>query len=460
MASGFSFGAMGWISFDWSDVELMSCTTFQDWGNFGLERGLDSAAVAVEPAYVRPRVAKRVCMHVLGVARTDVRVMREATALAQAGYAVAIVDVERDRTRPREEELSGVRIVHIRMPGWFVPTRFKPWFLVKAMRLFIERILTLAQVQADAYHAHDAEALLACYIVACLRHKPLILDAHELPLVDHEHTKLWRRRVLGSFSLGLLRRILPRCSGVITVSPPLVGELQRRYGGRAAVVVRNIPMYQAPIASNRLRDQLDLDSHTRIALYQGNLQPDRELGRLIRAARFVDAWIVMVLMGGGPVEPDLRALIVQEGVSERVKILPPVPYQELLEWTASADIGLIVYPQSYSPNVRMCLPNKLFEYLMAGLPVLASPLEAVAEIIRTYDVGDIVPSLEPETIGRSISALLADGEALNRLHHNALAATRRDLRWEVESQQLIRFYDEMLLTHATGSVERDRSPVR
>jgi len=152
------------------------------------------------------------------------------------------------------------------------------------------------------------------------------------------------------------------------------------------VVIRNILRYQPPISSDRLRHHLGLGSHTRIALFQGNLD-SRGIERLIPAAKFMDPGIVIVLMGQGANQADLETLIIREGVSNQVKIIPPVPYAELLTWTASADIGLIIYSpssaQTLSPNIQMCLPNKLFEYLMAGLPILASSLDAVADIIMT-----------------------------------------------------------------------------
>src|SRR5712692_3002561 len=123
----------------------------------------------------------KVCMHVLGTARTDVRVMREATALVEEGFAVSIVDVESDRTHPVEEEIGGICVKHIMMSSWFVSTRFKPWFLAKATWMLICGILRLIRTPADIYHAHEEQALPACYIAARLRRKLLIFDAHELP---------------------------------------------------------------------------------------------------------------------------------------------------------------------------------------------------------------------------------------------------------------------------------------
>ncbi len=401
--------------------------------------------VVSSPAQAKPALAKRgsparVCMHVLGMARTDGRVLREAAALVKAGMDVCIIDVEGKRDRPREENVQGIRLQHVFSPGWFVPNRFKPWFLVRAFEVFWKGTFALLRAPADVYHAQDMTALPATYIAARLRRKPLIFDAHELPWVEPSVTR-WRR--LHAIAVRAFKWMLPRCQAIITVSPPIGQEMHRRYGGPMPVLIRNVPEYQQPVSSDRLREHLGLGAQTRIALYQGNLQADRGLDRLVYAARFLEPGIVIVLMGRNAMGDSLQTLIAQEGVADRVKILPPVPYAELLEWTASADIGLILYAKSHSLNVQWCLPNKLFEYLMAGLPVLASSLDAVAELLQTYDAGAVVSSLEPEDIGRAISALVVDSQALARMKQNALAAAQRDLRWDVESQRLLQLYSRV-----------------
>ncbi len=388
-----------------------------------------------------------VCMHVLGCARTDGRVMREATALVEAGFDVSIVDVEGELTLPLEEEIQGVSIKHIIMPNWFVPTRFKPWFLVKAAQMLVRRTIRLMQVPADIYHAHDETALLACYIAAQVRRKPLIFDAHEFPLFQVPLSELSTgQRWFGRISAVLLAMILPRCAGVITVSSPIAQEIHNRYRVPEVTLVRNMPSYRVVPKSGRLRQYLGLSPNIRIVLYQGGLQLDRGLDKLIRATRFLERGIVIVMMGKGDrvTLSKLEFLIASEGVADRVKIIPPVPYEELLNWTSSADIGLIVYSPDYSLNVRWCLPNKLFEYLMAGLPVLSSQLDAVAEVIKTYDVGQVVSSLTPEDIGKAINTMLADTVGLSRMHHNALEEAHRDLCWEKEGQQLIHLYRNII----------------
>lgn len=397
---------------------------------------------AEEATGVPPSIT--VCMHILSNGRIDHRVMREATALVAAGFTVSIVDIETERGRPVEEDISSVRLKHILAPTWYISKRFKPWFLIQTVRMLVRSTIQLVRTQADVYHAHDVSALPACYLAARLRGKLLIFDAHELPLSDELYSPRWRGLI--TLFTCLLAIMVPRCAGVITVSPPIVQEIRKRYSSTGVTLVRNTPVYRAVPRTDRLRQYLGLSPDVRIALYQGSLQTDRELDRLIRAAHFLERDIVIMLMGPDPegIEPQLERLIESEGVADRVKIVPNVPYVEVLDWTTSADIGLIIYPLDRSLNIRMCLPNKSFEYLMAGLPILASPLDAVSDLIRTYDVGQIVPSLKPADIAAAINTMMADSPTCAHMRRNALNAVQQELCWEKESQRLIHLYREIL----------------
>jgi glycosyltransferase involved in cell wall biosynthesis len=373
--------------------------------------------------------------------------MREATALVEAGYAVSIVDIENKANRQREEDIRGVCVKHVLVPRSFFSTRFDKGTLVRLIQLFVRNTLRLVQTPADIYHAHEVSALPACYIAACLRHKPIIFDAHEMPLFERPVSELGLSRRLARKLLGvLLAHIVPRCARIITVSSPIVEEIRARYHVQEVTLIRNVPAYRVVPKSDRLRQYLGLKPEVRIALYQGYLQPNRGLDSLVRAAVFLAQDIVIVMMGKnrGTTQAQLEALIASEGVAERVKIIPPVPYAELLDWTASADIGLNVASPDYSLNVRYFLPNKLFEYLMAGLPVLTSPLEAMVDVINTYDVGQVLPSLAPADIGNAINSMLADPVGLARNRSNALEAARKEFYWEKERLQLLHLYQGIL----------------
>src|SRR2546430_14230552 len=387
------------------------------------------------------REPTRVCMHYAN--RTDARVMRDAITLVEAGFNVTIVDVVNDRTRPAEEDISGVHLKHIFMPSYFVSARFKPWFLVKLVMIMVYGTIQLLQVQADIYHAHVERALPACYIAARLRGKPFIVDTPELILTDPSYARWSRLRILAS---QLIKHLVSHCAGYITASPLYLQELGKLYGAKDVMLIRNVPPFKAVTKCNRFHKRLGLGPHVRIALYQGNLQPNRGLHLLIQATPFLEKDIVIVMMGEGYTETPalLQSHIASEGVADRVKILPPVPYEELLHWTASADIGLTLLPSDYSLSIRKCLPNKFFEYLMAGLPVLSSELDAIVEVIKTYDVGKVVLSLAPQDVGAAINAMLADHDSLARMSANALAVAHQEFNWEKESQKLLHLYEAIL----------------
>ena len=391
------------------------------------------------------RPTASVCMHVRGTARTDGRVLREAATLVQQGYAVTIVDIEQERTRSLEEIVDGITLQHT-FP-FTIPflSKINLWRIVGVLHSHVSSTLQLIRSKADVYHAHDWMALPACYIAAHWHRKPLIFDAHELPLSEL-HGSRWER-CLPLFS-RLLAWIVPRCSGVITVSPPIAQEIRHRYRASHVTLVRNVHKYTPVKSSNRLHKLLCLKPEVRIALYQGNLQPDRGLDRVVQAASFLDDDIVIVLMGKayGDTHSQLEALIEQKHVADRVKVVPPVAYADLLNWTTSANIGLILYTPEQSLNVQWCLPNKLFEYVMAGLPILATRLDAITELLQQFHIGHIVPSLTPEAIGMAINKMLADTEELAAMRHNALEAAQSDLCWETEQQHLIELYKKILLS--------------
>ena len=402
------------------------------------------------PASDTSSVAARVCMCVLNPARTDERVMREASALAEAGYAVTVVDVEHESGRPREESLRGVRLRHARLPaGWkrfYSPGRGAGWMAFKLLRMLYAVWLVVA-TPAEVSHAHDLTALPACYLAALLRRKRLVFDAHELPLTQPH---LVQRRATHAVSSALLRLFLRRCDATITVSPPLAGVMRDLYGGPRAAIIRNVPLYQEAVHSERLRERLGLPVGTRIALYQGGIQANRTLDILVRAARHLDPNIVIVMMGDGPLTGALAEMIRDEGVGERVKMIPAVPYQELLSWTASADLGLLVVKPDFSLSVKYSLPNKLFEYLMAGLPVLTSEMVAIEETVLSSGAGDVMRSLEPSAVAAKVNSMLGDKARWAAMHANALRAARESLCWEVEKGRLVALY--ATLAHWRGAI--------
>jgi len=297
------------------------------------------------------------------------------------------------------------------------------------------------QTPAHIYHACNELSLPACCLVAWLRRKPVIFGAYELVMSD-PLVKRWP--LLRALAIRVLRWMLSNGVVIITPSPGAIQPLRELYQVPGVRVLRNVPVYRAVAKTDRLQKHLGLPSGTRIALYQGIFQRNRRLDILVRAARFLEQGNVIVLMGQDleGTQDTLEKLIMREGVADKVKLLSAVLYEELLDWTASADLGLTLFAPDYSLSIRYCLPNKFFEYLMAGLPVLSSVLDDIGAAIRAYDVGQVVSSLKPEDVGTAINALLADRPALARMSKNALRAAREEFNWQKESAHLLQLYHD------------------
>ena len=398
--------------------------------------------VAVSNSETTKRPIK-VCMHVIGKGRSDVRVMRSSSTLMETGYTVSVVDIETDRNLTPKEEIDCISMQHIIVPNWYNARRFEPWFFIVAVKTFILSILRLIRVHADIYHACELTALPACYVVSRLLHKPLIFEIYDLQFpVPYTGIDFWR--LVGAHLYDIL---LPRCAGVIVTSPLHMREINKLYHSQEITLVRNIPKYRKVQKNDRLKQYLHLSPNTRIALFQGYITINRGLEALVDAAPFLMKDVVITIKGmtkgNGPDLDHLEALIAKKGVADRIKLVPFVPYEEMLDWVASADIGLVIYQPDFSLNVKTLLPNKLFEYLMAGLPVLTSNTEAVADIVKSYEVGQVLTSTEPEAIGTAINAMLADQTALYRMSQNAFEAVKNDLNWKKESLQLISLYEDI-----------------
>ena|SRR5579885_2510344 len=386
----------------------------------------------------------RVCLHVLRDARYDTRAMREATTLAEAGFEVTILDVVSAQAHPVEEKMRGFRMRHILVPDWKSARQSEVRFFLKSIQTFFRSCRQLFLYPADIYHASELTALPACYIVAKLRRKPLIFEVYDLSFpVPATGVKFWRK--LGGVLDVFQSWMLPHCAGIIATSPLHAEELRKRYRIADVTLVRNVPVYRHVTATNRLRQHLGLLPETRIVLYQGGLQPGRGLEMLVSAAPYLQKDIVIVMIGPDMLgtRAKLEALIARHNVEDRVKIIAEVPYEELLEWTASADIGVTLLPPDYSLNVRTSLPNKFFEYLMAGLPVLSSKITAINDVITAYNVGQVISSLTPQDIGAAINTMLQDREGLVRMKKNTVKVAR-ECCWQKDSVRLIDLYQNIL----------------
>jgi glycosyltransferase involved in cell wall biosynthesis len=195
--------------------------------------------------------------------------------------------------------------------------------------------------------------------------------------------------------------------------------------------------------------RLDIPPEHRLVLYLGGLTRNRGLEQLIASAARVPRCTVAIVGPSAPAyAPTLAALIERESLTDRVHVLPPVPPEDVIPTARSADVG-VSFIQNVGLNNFYSLPNKLFEYIQAGLPVVTSDFPELERVVLGRGVGITCDPGDPEAIARAIATLLDDAELRARLSANARAAAT-ELSWEAERDRYRTLFDDLARRLARG----------
>ncbi len=293
--------------------------------------------------------------------------------------------------------------------------------------------------EAVVIHAHDLNTLLPGALAKRRFRGPLVYDSHELQmgttamvLRGPVHRRLYRR-----YERALSRR----ADAVITVCDSIARILERDYGIQRVDVVRNCALLVPPIEhEDLLRRELGIPAERRIALYHGNLTTGRGLEVLVESARFMPS-VDVVLLGSGPLFAELPKLADRCGVGERLHVLAAVSQALLHRFVASADVAVVPI-QAVIPNYFYSLPNKLFEALVAGLPIAASHLPEIRRVVEGERVGAIFDPEDPRDVARAITEILESPD-YGQMRERALEAARERHHWALEVRRLTAVYDRI-----------------
>lgn len=360
----------------------------------------------------------------------DSRVRREAGALARDGHEVTVLELA---AVPEGTRLDGFARRSVQPPAWM--RRRLPFHLYR-LAFLVGFVRGLWRARPDVVHAHDAAMLLPGIVGARLTGARLLYDSHELAT-----SVPYRERAWAWFVAAIERIVVPRCAAVITVSEGIAQRLRARYRlPNAPTVVRNVSELEIG-GKGGLRQHMGLDPHMPLILHQGAPAPARGCEVLIEALTRLEG-VRLAFLGdpeAGYSEP-LRAALREWHVEDRVAVLPSVPLRDLLAHTAEADVGVTLL-QDTCENHRLALPNKLFEYIAAGVPVVASALPEIQQLVESHGVGWCSAPEDPEALARALRLALEhrhDPVLRERLRHAA-----RELCWSQEQHRLLGVYDRL-----------------
>jgi glycosyltransferase involved in cell wall biosynthesis len=273
---------------------------------------------------------------------------------------------------------------------------------------------------------------------------PVIYDSHELWNEAADQTPA-RQRFWGIVE----RWVLPRVTAVIAVNQSRAEVMIQELGSPPPFVIPNYPMHQ-PLISLPPRETSPLREFVRerghadcsILLYQGVIADGRNLDRVVAAMGHVRAPVVLVLVGQlSAFSESLVAQTQSLGVTDRVLFHDRIDSDVLPAYTVGADAGLVTYAETPRNNY-LCAPNKLFEYCMAGVPVIGCAFPEVARVMDVHPIGEKFEDSYPQTIAAAIDRLLGDPERLARAREATLVV-REKFHWAAAAPELDRLYDRV-----------------
>lgn len=370
-------------------------------------------------------MGKRVIVSVINDLVTDQRVSKVCGTLTQMGFDVLLVG----RVMTDSPVMDNRNYLTHRMKLIFEKgPLFYAEFNIRLLLLLLFR-------KSQLLVSNDLDTLLPNFIIHKLKGVPLVYDSHEY---FTEVPELVSRPKVQKVWKYIERKIFPYLKNVITVNDSIADLFENDYGIRPEVV-RNIPRRQNNDI-NTSRQELGLPDDRPMLILQGSgINVQRGAEELVEAMRYIDGAFLLIA-GGGDVIDILKQMVKDFGISDKVIFRSRMPYNELIKYTSVANLGLTL-DKPTNLNYKFSLPNKLFDYIQMGVPVLSSPLPEIMKIITHYDVGDCIESHEPQQIASKINYILNNQELRAKWKKNCTFAASQ-LTWENEELVLKKIYSK------------------
>lgn len=368
---------------------------------------------------------KRAIISVTNDLVTDRRIDKTSLALIKTGFSVVMVGRRKRDSLPLEKREYYTK----RM---FLFFEKGPLFYVEyTIRLFFYLLFH----KSDLLISNDLDTLLPNYLVSRLKKTPVIYDTHEYFTGVPE---LVNRPFVRRFWKRIEKWIFPKLDNIITVNNSIASLYTKEYNVNIKVV-RNIPP-KPDSPENMSRKELGLPEKKPIILLQGaGINVQRGAEEAIEAMQFIDNALFLII-GSGDVIDILHNLVKELNLNEKVLFLPKQPFDHLIHYTKCADIGVTI-DKDTNINYRYSLPNKLFDYINAGIPVLASSLVEIKHIVEKYDIGILIESHDPEHIAMKIKYMLENKKRRAQWKKNLKKASL-ELNWNTEEKILLEIFSK------------------
>ncbi len=370
-------------------------------------------------------VPKKITVSVISDLTTDQRVIRISSSLQQMGFSVTVIARSFSSSLPLDEYTFEAKRIHcIFRKGILQYAEFN-------LKLFFSLLFT----KTDYLLANDLDVLLPNYMISKLRRKKIFYDTHEyftgVPELKNSPTKrkIWK---------WIEDRIFPKLPVVYTVNDSVKNTYEKEYGNKLGVI-RNVPVTNS-IETKPLPDHWQ---HKKILLMQGaGINVGRGGLQLLEAMRLLPDDYLLVYIGSGTEWATIAQKRREWQLEYKVEMIGKLPPAQLKQYTGLAHIGFSL--DSFDDiNYLFNLPNKIFDYIHAGVPIIATAIPEVKNIVEHYNCGICIPNLQAGSIANAIEAMIRDDAGYRQYKLNCATAAK-ELCWENESEKLKAIYQPYL----------------
>ena len=363
--------------------------------------------------------SKRIFLAVTNDLITDNRIHKVASTLLKAKAEVTLIGrVKKIRNQALNRSYKTRRFYLLFKKGPL-------FYLEYNIRLLIFLLFN----KFDIVVANDLDTLLASYLASKIKRKAIVYDSHEY---FTEVPELVNRNFPKKVWLFIEKRILPQIKYSYTVSESIAEVYHDLYRINMQVV-RNVPYRSS------LKNDTKLQSNNTI-LYQGALNKGRGLEQVIDAMQFLDNK-QLIIVGSGDIEKQLKERVRKKNLQNKVEFKGRICIADLAKETIKADLG-IALEENIGLSYYYSLPNKLFDYIQALVPVLVSPFPEMQKIVRMYDIGTICEHKTPKELAKKINEIFENKNVYKKWKSNTILAAK-ELSWENEEQKLICIYNKL-----------------
>jgi len=363
---------------------------------------------------------KKVSLSVINDLVTDNRVHKVAVSLQKMGFQPVLIGRLLPESHPvdRDYQTHRMKLMFRKGPLFYFGYNFRLFFY-------------LLKSKIDVFVANDLDTLPANYLASRIKRKPLVYDSHEY---FTEVPELIGRPVVRAIWTGLEKLLVPQVDAAYTVCDSIADVYSDLYKVNFEVV-RNLPVCAD---SEKAEHSKKPEGKPKVILYQGALNLGRGIESAIRAVQFLEG-AELWLAGDGDITQQLKQLVGDLKLEAKVKFLGRLPISELNAITRQADLGISL-EEDLGLNYRFALPNKLFDYIQAGVPVLVSNLPEMKRIVEHYQIGVVAETHQRKELASIITAALSDQEKIAVWKQN-LRIAAKELCWENEEKILQKIYN-------------------